>query len=87
MAHELQLLAELQYEHFVLTVYDIVVFARSDRLHREVADNTKSPEIQKRLAAEGLLAQGTAPAAFEKFIMAEIDKWAKVTKAAGIAAR
>jgi error-prone DNA polymerase len=27
--HELQLLAELQYEHFVLTVYDIVVFARS----------------------------------------------------------
>ena len=30
--HELQLLAELQYEHFMLTVYDIVVFARSKNI-------------------------------------------------------
>ena len=30
--HELRLVAELRYEHFFLTVYDIVQFARSERL-------------------------------------------------------
>ena len=30
--HELQLLSELQYEHFVLTVYDVVTFARSQHI-------------------------------------------------------
>ncbi len=30
--HELQLLAELQYEHFVLTVYDVVTFARAQNI-------------------------------------------------------
>ena len=30
--HELQLLSELQYEHFVLTVYDVVKFARSQNI-------------------------------------------------------
>ena len=30
--HELQLLTELQYEHFVLTVYDVVKFARAQNI-------------------------------------------------------
>ncbi|MEQ1776489.1 MAG: error-prone DNA polymerase, partial [Burkholderiales bacterium] len=30
--HELQLLAEMQYEHFVLTVYDVVRFARAQNI-------------------------------------------------------
>ena len=30
--HELQILAELQYEHFVLTVYDVVKFARAQNI-------------------------------------------------------
>ena len=30
--HELQLLSELQYEHFVLTVYDVVKFAREQNI-------------------------------------------------------
>jgi error-prone DNA polymerase len=30
--HELQLLAELRYEHFVLTVYDVVTFARAQNI-------------------------------------------------------
>jgi error-prone DNA polymerase len=30
--HELQLLSELQYEHFVLTVYDVVKFARGQNI-------------------------------------------------------
>lgn len=55
------------------------------RLHKEVAEIARLPEISKRLSNEGLLPQGTAPAEFEKFIAVEISKWAKVTKAAGIA--
>lgn len=53
-------------------------------LHREIADIAKSADMQKRLSAEGLLAQGTSPREFEAFIVAEIAKWTKVTKAAGI---
>jgi len=56
-------------------------------LHREVAAIAKSADIQKRLAAEGLLPQGTTPKEFEAFIVAEIAKWAKVTKAAGLNAK
>lgn len=56
-------------------------------LHREIAEIAKSADMQKRLAAEGLLAQGTSPKEFEAFIAAEIAKWAKVTKAAGLSAR
>ena len=56
------------------------------RLHKEVAEIARLPEISKRLSNEGLLPQGTTPAEFEKFIALEIAKWAKVTKAAGIAA-
>ena len=57
------------------------------RLHKEVADIAKMPEIGKRLSNEGLLPQGTSPSEFEKFIAKEIAKWAKVTKAAGITAQ
>jgi len=56
-------------------------------LHREVATIAKSADIQKRLAAEGLLAQGTGPKEFEAFIVTEIQKWTKVAKAAGLSAR
>lgn len=58
-----------------------------DLLHREVAAIAKTADMHKRLSAEGLLPQGTSPQEFEKFIAAEIAKWGRVTKAAGIAAR
>ncbi len=58
-----------------------------DQLYREIVAIAKSADMQKRLSVEGLLPQGTSPQAFEKFIAAEITKWAKVVKAAGIAAR
>ena len=56
-------------------------------LHREVAEIAKSPDMHKRLSNEGLLAQGTSPQAFEKFIAVEIAKYAKVIKVAGLAVR
>jgi tripartite-type tricarboxylate transporter receptor subunit TctC len=58
-----------------------------DRLYREFADIAKSADIQKRLSSEGLLPRGTTPQEFEKFIVLEIAKWAKVTKAAGLSAK
>jgi tripartite-type tricarboxylate transporter receptor subunit TctC len=53
-------------------------------LHREIADIAKSADMQKRLSNEGLLARGTSPKEFENFIAAEIAKYTRVTKAAGI---
>jgi tripartite-type tricarboxylate transporter receptor subunit TctC len=58
-----------------------------DHLHREVAGIAKTADMQKRLSAEGLLPRGTSPKEFEAFIAAEIAKWIKVTRAAGIAAQ
>ncbi len=58
-----------------------------DRLHRAVAEIAKTADIQKRLSAEGLVPQGSSPKEFEAFIVAEIQKWAKVTKAAGLSAK
>lgn len=56
-------------------------------LHREIAQIAKSADMQKRLTAEGLLPRGTSPKEFEAFIAAEIAKWSKVTKAAGISVK
>jgi tripartite-type tricarboxylate transporter receptor subunit TctC len=56
-------------------------------LHREIAQIAQSPDMQKRLSNEGLLARGTPPQEFEKFIATEIAKWIRVTKAAGIKAQ
>ena len=63
-----------------------IPLALVNQLHREIAAIAKSADMQKRLSAEGLLPQGTSPPEFEKFIAVEIAKWARVTKAAGIAA-
>lgn len=54
------------------------------RMNAEVDKALKSPDIQKRFANEGLEPMGGSPESFAKFIRAEIDKYAKVIKAAGI---
>ena len=41
-------------------------------------------EIKERFAVEGLEPMGGSPADFAKFIASEIDKYAKIIKAAGI---
>jgi tripartite-type tricarboxylate transporter receptor subunit TctC len=55
------------------------------RLNAETDKALKSADIQKRFMAEGLEPMGGSPEAFAKFIRSEIDKYAKVIKAAGIA--
>lgn len=55
-----------------------------DRLHAEVARILKEPDVQERFAKLGLDPSGMAPAELAAFQKAEIEKWAKVIKAANI---
>ena len=56
------------------------------RLNAEIVKALAAPEIRERYAALGLTAVGSAPDPFEKFFRAEIEKWGKVVKAAGLKA-
>lgn len=54
------------------------------RIHASVARVLESAEVRKRYAAEGGEAVGAAPAAAAKYLVAEIQRWAKVIKEAGV---
>ena len=54
------------------------------RLYMEIAKALRSGDVRERLAADGAEPVGSTPEQFAAFIRAEIDKWAKVAKAAGI---
>jgi len=43
----------------------------------------KLPEVQSRLAGEGLRFEPTTPEQFSAFVKAELTKWAPVVKASG----
>lgn len=55
-----------------------------DRLHGEIVKALHSKEIESRLLAEGSEIGGMAPEEFGRYIKAEIAKWTKVVKDAGI---
>ena len=52
------------------------------KLHKEIAAALKTPEMQKRLAADGAVAVGNSPAEFSAQIKSELEKWAKVAEMA-----
>jgi len=54
------------------------------RLNEETRRMLALPATRERLAREGLEAVGGTPEAFGLRLLAEVDKWAKVVKAAGI---
>jgi tripartite-type tricarboxylate transporter receptor subunit TctC len=56
------------------------------RLHDEIVRALRTPEVMQRLAADGAEPVGGSPEEFTAFIKSEIDKWAKVARAAGIRA-
>lgn len=58
-----------------------------ERLHREIVRIVRSPEFEKLLAAEGATPVGSTPAEFDAVIRADVAKWAKIIRAAGIQAR
>ena len=55
-----------------------------DRLHREIVLALRSPEIERRLLADGSEVGGNSPEAFGAYIRSEIGKWTRVVKEAGI---
>ena len=57
-----------------------------DRLNREIVKVVRSPEFHQILAAEGATAVGNTPAEFDAVIRADVAKWAKIIKEAGIRA-
>jgi tripartite-type tricarboxylate transporter receptor subunit TctC len=54
------------------------------RLNRDIGRVLENSEMKSRLAAEGAEAKGGSPEEFWEFLKVEIDKWAKVIRAAGI---
>jgi tripartite-type tricarboxylate transporter receptor subunit TctC len=45
----------------------------------------QTPDVQARISREGADPVGSSPAQFTARVKSEIDKWAKVVKAAGLA--
>lgn len=54
------------------------------RLHRDIVAALRSPEVERRLLADGSEVGGGSPEEFGAYIRAEIAKWTRVVKEAGI---
>lgn len=57
-----------------------------EKLNGEVARILKLPDIQERFVGQGLEAVRISPDEFSRFLRAEVVKWGKVIKSAGIVA-
>ena len=55
-----------------------------DRLYRAIAQSAKNPELVKRFNAEGMVPLGSTPRELDEHMARELEKWAKVTRAAGL---
>jgi tripartite-type tricarboxylate transporter receptor subunit TctC len=58
--------------------------ALQDRLYHEIATALRSPDVRDKLVAQGSEIVASTPQQFRTFIRNDIQKWAKVVKAAGI---
>jgi tripartite-type tricarboxylate transporter receptor subunit TctC len=54
------------------------------KLNQAIANGLRTTEMRQRLAAEGVEVVAGSPEEFGAFFLAEIDRWAKVIKQAGI---
>ncbi|HXF67302.1 MAG TPA: tripartite tricarboxylate transporter substrate binding protein [Burkholderiales bacterium] len=54
------------------------------RIYQELAAMLKAPETRERFLAQGALASGIPPEEFVAFVQRELEKWAKVAKAANV---
>jgi tripartite-type tricarboxylate transporter receptor subunit TctC len=55
-----------------------------NRLNREMVQILQMPDIQKRFATDAVDTVGNSPEEFARHIRAELDKWEKVAREAGI---
>lgn len=56
------------------------------KINGEVIELLKTPAMRERMAREGADAVGSSPQQFGQRVKSEVDKWARVAKAAGLAA-
>jgi tripartite-type tricarboxylate transporter receptor subunit TctC len=56
------------------------------KLHADAVKVLNQPDTQQRLAEQGIEVVATSPEQFAEFVKAEVAKWAKVVKEAGISA-
>jgi tripartite-type tricarboxylate transporter receptor subunit TctC len=54
------------------------------RINTEILQVLKQPDIQERMSLAGLDAFGNTPDAFAAFVKADLARWAKVIREAGI---
>ena len=54
------------------------------KVNAELVKMLKAPEMKEKILQQGGLAGGTSPEEFTAYVKAEIDKWAKVAKAARV---
>ena len=55
-----------------------------DKIYRDIADVLKNPDVATRIQSFGLEPNGLSPHEFSGYIRAELKKWGKVIKEAGI---
>ena len=55
-----------------------------DRLNAELVKALRDSEVKRRLVADGTEPVGSSPAELAAFLNAEIEKWGKVVRTAGI---
>ena len=55
------------------------------KINGETSSMLATPEVRARISKEGADPVGSSPEQFDKRIRSEIEKWAKVAKAAGLA--
>lgn len=89
-APDVPTIAEAGYRDFDATTwYGVSVPAATPRtivslLHNEIVAILKQPDMDRRLAAEGVDVAASRPEAFDRLIRSETIKWGKVIKDAGI---
>jgi tripartite-type tricarboxylate transporter receptor subunit TctC len=89
-APEIPTIAEAGYKDFDATTwYGVSVAGGTPKnivslLHAEITRILRQPEMDQRLAAEGVDVIASRPEEFDRLIRSETTKWAKVIKEAGI---
>jgi tripartite-type tricarboxylate transporter receptor subunit TctC len=55
-----------------------------DKLNKAIAEALKTPELEKLLREQGIQPAGNSPEEFARLMHADIEKWIRVTREAGI---
>jgi tripartite-type tricarboxylate transporter receptor subunit TctC len=55
-----------------------------DKLNKAIKEALKTPEMEKLLSEQGIEPAGNSPEEFAQAMHADIEKWIRVTREAGI---